>query len=270
MFIIKSILRFPAQGVFNGEDGILNSRIIISMPIHPALFAFYGFLLFPLFIFSPAIFASLSSYLGISSTMAAVVGMLVPALSFPLSLVNIVIKRIETSEAFYALESKYISFMGIPIPVFVPVIQKREIVIALNLGGAVLPVALSSLLLISMFLSSKMVFLKAIADIVVTSIVTYLTSKAMPGVGIVTPSFLPPITSSIAGAILGGGNYIFPIAYLGGVLGSLIGADILRLAKDFEKFKTQFGSVFLSIGGAGTFDGIFLSGIFAAIFAAIL
>jgi uncharacterized membrane protein len=43
------------------------------------------------------------------------------------------------------------------------------------------------------------------------------------------------------------------------VLGPLIGADLLHL-RDIEKIATGIAS----IGGAGTFDGIVLSGIVAA------
>lgn len=233
------------------------------------MFAVYGFLLFPLFLYSPILFASLSSYLGVSQSVAVAMGMLIPTLSFPLSLVNIVVKRIETGESFFTVESKYISYYGIPIPVFVPVLQKREVVLAVNVGGAIIPVFFSILLLIAVGKQSQSLLLKALADVVLTSLVTFSTSKAMPGVGIVTPSLIPPITSTLGAVLLGSGHFAFPIAYSGGVLGSLIGADVMRLFKDLEKFKSELGSAFLSIGGAGTFDGIFLSGIFAAVLLAI-
>jgi uncharacterized membrane protein len=47
-------------------------------------------------------------------------------------------------------------------------------------------------------------------------------------------------------------------AYVGGVLGTLIGADLLNLGKI-----RNLGAPIASIGGAGTFDGIFLSGFIA-------
>jgi uncharacterized membrane protein len=50
-----------------------------------------------------------------------------------------------------------------------------------------------------------------------------------------------------------------PVAFVAGVLGPLIGADLLHL-RDIEKIATGIAS----IGGAGTFDGIVLSGIVAA------
>jgi len=48
-------------------------------------------------------------------------------------------------------------------------------------------------------------------------------------------------------------------AFVAGVLGPLIGADLLHL-RDIATLETGIAS----IGGAGTFDGIVLSGIVAA------
>lgn len=52
------------------------------------------------------------------------------------------------------------------------------------------------------------------------------------------------------------------IAYIGGTLGVLIGADLLRL--DVVR---KLGAPVASIGGAGTFDGIFLSELVAVLLA---
>ncbi|MEM0061470.1 MAG: DUF1614 domain-containing protein, partial [Fervidicoccaceae archaeon] len=266
----RKIYNFLKRRRSQGEKSIVSQKVVITLPIHPIMFALYGFLLFPLFMYSPIIFASLSSYLGVSSSAAAALGLLMPTLSFPLSLVNVVVKRIETEEEILTYDSKYITFMGFPIPVFIPVLQRKEITIAVNLGGAVLPIFFSTLLIIAIGRSSSDMLIRALLDVAVTSIVTFFTSRAVPRVGIVTPSLIPPIVSTLAAFLLGGGHFTFPIAYIGGVLGSLIGADVLRLMKDIDKFKSELGSAFLSIGGAGTFDGIFLSGIFAAVFSAIL
>jgi uncharacterized membrane protein len=50
-----------------------------------------------------------------------------------------------------------------------------------------------------------------------------------------------------------------PVAFVAGVAGPLIGADLLHL-----KAIDRVQSGMMSIGGAGTFDGIVLSGIIAA------
>jgi uncharacterized membrane protein len=89
--------------------------------------------------------------------------------------------------------------------------------------------------------------------------VVYKVARPVPGVGIATPMFVPPIVAALAGLIL---NYEWaaPTAYVAGTLGTLIGADILHL----DKLKTLRAPV-ASIGGAGTFDGIFLTGILAVL-----
>ena len=55
-------------------------------------------------------------------------------------------------------------------------------------------------------------------------------------------------------------DLIFLIAYVGGTLGTLLGADILNLGKI-----RNLGAPVASIGGAGTFDGVFLSGLIAVL-----
>ena len=55
-----------------------------------------------------------------------------------------------------------------------------------------------------------------------------------------------------------------PLAYIAGSLGTLIGADLTNLDK-----VRGLGAPIASIGGAGTFDGIFLTGILAVLLAGL-
>jgi uncharacterized membrane protein len=55
-----------------------------------------------------------------------------------------------------------------------------------------------------------------------------------------------------------------PLAYVSGSLGVLIGADLFNL----EKIR-GLGAPVASIGGAGTFDGVFLTGIIAVLFVSL-
>ena len=55
--------------------------------------------------------------------------------------------------------------------------------------------------------------------------------------------------------------YAAQIAHIIGTIGTLIGADILNIPKLLKK--PELNCQMLSIGGAGTFDGIFLAGIFS-------
>jgi uncharacterized membrane protein len=83
------------------------------------------------------------------------------------------------------------------------------------------------------------------------------------GIGIAVPVFAPVITTAILAFILSR-DYAPPLAYIGGSMGTLIGADLLNLDKI-----SGLGAPVASIGGAGTFDGIFLTGILAVLLAGI-
>ena len=82
----------------------------------------------------------------------------------------------------------------------------------------------------------------------------------MPGVGVTLPAFIPPIVSVLLAFLFSRDNKI-PVAYISGVLGVLIGADLLNLP-NLGNFQGM-----MSIGGAGVYDGIFLVGIFSALLA---
>jgi len=75
------------------------------------------------------------------------------------------------------------------------------------------------------------------------------------------PIFLAPLTSAILALIIDPAHAA-QLAYISGVLGVLIGADILQL-----KAIEDLGAPIASIGGAGTFDGIFMTGIIAVLLA---
>jgi uncharacterized membrane protein len=93
----------------------------------------------------------------------------------------------------------------------------------------------------------------------VTTVVCYLLARPVPGIGIAIPGFVPPLVSA-ASALLLAPDQAAPVAFVAGVVGSLVGADLLHL-KDVYRIAT---TGMASIGGAGTFDGIVLSGIMAA------
>ena len=132
--------------------------------------------------------------------------------------------------------------------------------LAVNVGGAVIP-ALISMALIHRFPESLNY---ALVGIAIVAILTNLVARPVKGLGIVTPALLPPLGAAIAAilwSILGSPHdLIFLIAYVSGTLGTLIGADILNLNKIRD-----LGAPVASIGGAGTFDGVFLSGLIAVL-----
>jgi uncharacterized membrane protein len=130
-------------------------------------------------------------------------------------------------------------------------------VIAVNVGGGLVPV------LFSVYLVARGALppLSVTAAIVIVTTVSYLISRPMPGIGIGMPMFVAPVVAALT-AVLLDAEHSAPLAYVGGTLGVLIGADLLRL-KDIRRMGTPLAS----IGGAGTFDGIFVTGIVAVLLA---
>ena len=129
--------------------------------------------------------------------------------------------------------------------------------VAVNLGGAIIPVLLSFYFLYQVYLNNFSLVRVLISTILMV-IVTKYYSKIVPGRGITLPVLVPPLFSVLFSFFLMP-NFMAPCAFISGVLGTLIGADLLNLKK-----MRRLGG-FLSIGGAGVFDGIFLTGIVSAL-----
>lgn len=129
--------------------------------------------------------------------------------------------------------------------------------ILVNVGGCIVPVSFSGYL----FVTNDVPLLHAIVCVAVVSIVSRLVSRPVKGLGIGMPILFAPLAAATMAYVLAGENAA-PLAYIGGTLGVLIGADLLRF-KDIRKL----GAPFASIGGAGSFDGIFVSGLLAVILA---
>lgn len=129
-------------------------------------------------------------------------------------------------------------------------------VIAVNVGGAVIPTLMSVYLL-----ARYALWVKAGVAIAVVAAVVHWYAHPIPGLGIAVPIFVPAVIAAIAAFVLSR-ERAAPLAYIAGSLGTLIGADLLNLGKIGE-----LGSPIASIGGAGTFDGIFVTGIVAVLLA---
>lgn len=135
--------------------------------------------------------------------------------------------------------------------------REGKVVIALNIGGCLIPVGLC-IYFISQQLLDPVKLLLALAAVTALS---YKFSRLLPGLGVAMPIFMAPLASA-AVALLLEPEHAAQLAYISGVLGVLIGADILRL-----HHIVKLGAPIAAIGGAGTFDGIFLTGIIAALLA---
>ncbi len=148
-----------------------------------------------------------------------------------------------------------------PPPLLFPSLPKlhsnSHTLIAVNMGGCLIPIAFS-LYLIN---HSEVTVLQALQAIAFVTLISYLFSRPIHGLGIGMPILVAPLSAALI-AIGINPEVSAPLAYIGGTMGVLIGADILRL-KDIR----QMGPPFAAIGGAGTFDGIFITGIVAVLLA---
>jgi uncharacterized membrane protein len=143
---------------------------------------------------------------------------------------------------------------------------RRDTVIAVNVGGCVIPVALAVWQMSHLIEAGGRTLAALTAAATANVAVCFLVARPVAGVGIVMPGFLSPLTAvGVTWLLLMPESFAAvrpPVAFVSGVLGPLVGADLLHL-KDITKVPMGM----LSIGGAGTFDGIVLSGILAALLA---
>jgi uncharacterized membrane protein len=139
----------------------------------------------------------------------------------------------------------------------VPVVENWPgTLIALNVGGAIIPTILSLYLVMK-----NRIYTRAAMGTAVIAACLYEMATPVTGVGIAVPTFLPPILSALVAYLLS--RQSAPaLAYIVGSLGTLIGADLLNLGRI-----QGLGAPIASIGGAGTFDGIFLTGVLAVLLA---
>jgi uncharacterized membrane protein len=132
-------------------------------------------------------------------------------------------------------------------------------IVAVNVGGAVIPTLLSLYLIIR-----NQLYGRALVGVAVVTVVCHMLAHPVPGLGIAVPVFIPPVTAAIVAVVLAR-RVAGALAYVSGSLGTLIGADLLNL----DKIR-GLGAPVASIGGAGTFDGIFVCGLIAVLLASLV
>ena len=154
-------------------------------------------------------------------------------------------------------EARMVRYFGLRYvipPVWVP----QRTVVAINVGGALVPAAVSVYLVVHDRLG-----LPAALAVAAVAVVARLLARLVPGVGVVLPGLVPPAAAAAVALALGGAQ-VPAVAYVAGVLGTLIGADLLNLNRI-----GRMGAPLVSIGGAGTFDGVLLSGVAAVLIAGL-
>jgi uncharacterized membrane protein len=226
----------------------MNDRKLIYLPLALPFF----FILLFLVIFFPFIMSGAFRVLGFDPRIAITLFFL----SLLGSMINIPLHTVYTHGEVTTTRLK--SFFGLIYPEVRREYRVRKTTIAINLGGALIPIFIS----IYLVFTHPELWWEFLVGIGVVSAICYKLARLVPGVGITMPGLIPPLIAALI-ALLLPGDPATATAYVSGVIGVLLGADLLHLNK-----ASKSGARVLSIGGAGTFDGIFLTGIISVILAA--
>jgi len=209
-----------------------------------------GVLLLP-FVLANVVFAALGKLgLGPTSSLLAALGM------FAGSLVNIPVARVEHERTVEYLPNRV---LGLHRLLSRPVQRRSYTVIAVNVGGCLVPTALAGYQAARIALEAPSVLPAAGGTLLINVAVCYYVARPVPDTGIAMPAFLPAGAAALC-ALLLAPAWAPPVAFMAGVLGPLLGADFLHLDDIAD-----IGTGMASIGGAGTFDGIVLSGLVATL-----
>jgi len=222
------------------------------LPLSPAVFSILvGLLVVLIVLIQVGALRYAYLRLGVSSRVA----LLLLLASLLGSYLNIPLAELPDQHQLLAGREIYFFGMRYPVPV---VVNWPGTIIAVNVGGALIPTLMSIYLLARNGLWGLGLFATACV-----SLVCYHLAEPVAGLGIALPIFVPAIATAIVALVLSR-QYAAILAYVGGSLGTLIGADLLNLGH-----MQDLGAPVASIGGAGTFDGIFVTGILAVIIASL-
>jgi len=174
------------------------------------------------------------------------------------SMINVPVGEVKSAEPRVAVQEVKVFGLYYRVPT---VVYKQAItVVAVNIGGAVIPIFVSGYVLVS----HTALIPSALLGTIAVAVMVHLMARKVKGVGIVTPSFLPPLVAAVVSYLLVPGSPAV-VAYVSGTLGTLVGADLTNL-----RGIGNLGAPMASIGGAGTFDGVFLTGIVAVLLVPLL
>lgn len=186
------------------------------------------------------------------------------------SLFNVPLTEVRSVAPIYTVRK--VSFFGVTWRLPRVEMGVRRTLVTMNVGGALVPL-LVSLILLGWSIprcspDPLLTYLKASVVLAVVILVVYRSSRLIKGLGVATPAFIPPVTVALVTLIV---HWLSPlscptqIAYVGGTLGTLIGADLLNLHRI-----SNLGVPMVSIGGAGTFDGVYTTGLVSVVLVLLL
>ena len=179
--------------------------------------------LFP-FVFGELMLASLSKlHLSPSTALTLVIAIFVGGL------VNIPVKSVVNDRD---VVSRPLAVYGLAD--LWPQLQRvrRETIIAVNVGGCLIPVGLVVYEIIQLATFNPPSLFAVAVGCVVNSLVCYFIARPVTGIGIVMPGVISPIIAASV-ALLLAPDVAAPVAFAIGVIGPLVGADLMHL-KDIE------------------------------------
>ena len=174
------------------------------------------------------------------------------------SALNIPVAKIERTEMVEYLPNR---LLGLNRLLARPVQRRAYTTIAVNVGGCLVPTALAGYQGARLAMEAPSVLPAAGLAVFINIGLCYYMASPVPEVGITMPAFVPAGAAALCGLLLAP-EWAPPVAFAAGVLGPVVGADLLHLDAIAD-----LGTGLASIGGAGTFDGIVLSGLVATLLA---
>lgn len=218
-----------------------------------ALFLFFLLLLLLPFFLAEVMLSALSKLgLNAQQSIIAAIGI------FLGSMVNIPITRFENPKQVKEVSP---NMFGINRQAFPNMQQQNSTLLAVNLGGCIVPLMIAFYQIIRLSDLGAHYLLGCGVVVVANILICQQTARPVENMGIAIPALIPAIAAALL-AIFFVPDQAPAVAFTAGVLGPLIGADLLNL----DEIK-KMGTPIASIGGAGTFDGIVLSGIVATLLA---
>ncbi len=140
-------------------------------------------------------------------------------------------------------------------------------VFAVNVGGCILPLLLSLTFLVSMHLSGNTngVYGWIGFALIMVAGGCYAIAKADPFTGLRVPLVMPALMTFVSVFFFVPEPFRPVAAYVAGTMGTLIGGNLIPLLT--PRVRNAVGTPQVSIGGAGTFGGVFVAGILAVLLA---
>jgi uncharacterized membrane protein len=224
----------------------LGAAMIFPLGLPLLLVGFFVLLVLLFFLIELRILAYAYRKIGVPPRyMLAVLVLTLVGSHFNIPLYTVTVPRLAPQESVTSMGRTYV------VP---PAVKPGTTLVAINVGGALVPVLVS----LYLFFRTRL-FVRMLIGTAIVAVVTHAFARIVPGIGIAVPMLIPPLAAALVALILSW-RRAPPVAYVAGSMGTLIGADLWNLGRVAE-----LGAPLVSIGGAGTFDGVFLTGIIAGL-----